>query len=263
MRINRFLANIDSIPRQNNFSVNIYSPPALGGESNRLFGPLMQTNLWETVKINPLGLSEGDTDKPALASPTYTQQGFSIRGIRCTNLVLPGRSFITTPHSHFAGGPKTNRINGIDYEGGQIQCTFLLDHSMMDKEKLELWQEFIFDNSYYYQYYQDYIGRMEIMQLGNDNQPIYSVNLEEVFPTALAAQTLDASQTVPQTFTVTFAYRHWWSEYDNSPSGLLGGLFNKVSRKIQSKIDEKVDDAVVDLEDKLNIRKKLDNLLDF
>ena len=171
--------------------------------------------------------------------------GLSIRGIRCTNITLPGRSFITTPHTEYAGGPKTNRIQGIDYEGGQVQMTFMCDETFDDKNKIELWQQMIYDDAFQYSYYEDYIGHMEIIQQARNKQPIYTVKLHEAFPMNIQAQNLDATAGAAlQTFTCTFAYRTWSSNFTNDSGGLLGGLFNKVSGKINTKIDEKLDDLL-------------------
>jgi hypothetical protein len=168
--------------------------------------------------------------------------GISIRGIRCTNITLPGRSFITTPHTEYAGGPKTNRIQGIDYEGGQLQMTFMCDETFDDKNKIELWQQMIYDDAFQYSYYNDYIGHIEIVQQARNKQPIYSVKLYEAFPTSIQAQNLDAAGGAAlQTFTCSFAYRTWSSNFKNGSGGLLGGLFNKVSGKINTKIDQKLD----------------------
>jgi len=181
------------------------------------------------------------------------------RGIRCTNITMPGRSFTTSPHSEYHGGPKANRITGIDYEGGLVQMTFICDTTFEDKQKIELWQQYIFDNSYYYEYYDDIIGEVEIEQLAHDGTVIYSVRLQEAYPQAIQAQTLDASSTAIQTFTCSFAFRRWNSSFENSPTGLLGGLFKKFSRKLNSRVDRKLNKATNKLSTKISdkINEKL------
>ena len=42
-------------------------------------------------------------------------------------------------------------------------------------------------------------------------------------------------------FSCTFAFRTWTSSYENTPSGLLGGLFKKFSRKIKTKASTKIE----------------------
>ena len=145
---------------------------------------MTRTNNFNVHISGPIGLADGS---------------LSSRGIRCTNISIPGRSFITTPHSEYHGGPKANRVSGIDYEGGLVQMTFVCDTTFEDKQKIELWQQYIFDDAYYYRYYDDYIGEIEIEQLAADGTVIYSVKLQEAYPQAIAAQTLDAGSTGIQT----------------------------------------------------------------
>ncbi len=278
MNINRLLANMDNMARTNDFSVNIFGPGmgigrkreiGAGGLNRRTHGrkhgsytiesgdTLTQIAANNNTTIEALMdanknikdanvIRAGDSlSIPGTGERTFKKQSLSIRGLRCTNINLPGRSFITTPHTEYAGGPKTNRIQSIDYEGGQVQMTFMCDSTFEDKNKIELWQRMIFDGAYSYEYYDNYVGHIEIEQEGRNKQPIYSVRLHEAFPSSIQSQTLD-SQGGPnlQTFTCTFAFRTWSSNFNNQSGGLLGGLFNKISGKINTKIDEKLDDLL-------------------
>ena len=258
MNINRLMANMDNMARTNDFSVNIFGP---GGTQFAMMNTDSINDFASEGLANPLSSDE------SLASPFSTafskfiggrdsetgitnkwrmpNQQISIRGIRCTNISLPGRSFVTTPHTEYAGGPKVNRIQSIDYEGGQVQMTFMCDSTFEDKNKIELWQRMIFDGAYTYEYYDNYVGHIEIEQEGRNKQPIYSVRLHEVFPSSIQAQTLDAMGGPNlQTFTCTFAFRTWSSNFNNQSGGILGGLFNKISGKINTKIDKKLDDIL-------------------
>jgi hypothetical protein len=142
---------------------------------------------------------------------------------------------------HGFGGAMPTRayIKGITYEN-DITFSFMLDSTMEDKQMFELWQSYMYDELYNLQYPDDYHGQVIISQLGVDNQPIYSVELHEAFPTVVGGVSFTAEATEIQKFDVTFAYRTWSSSFQNSPSGLLGGLFNKKMRKITSKLDKKI-----------------------
>ena len=80
--------------------------------------------------------------------------------------------------------------------------------------------------------------------MGQDNLSVYEVELHEAFPQNIQEQTLDATASDIQTFTVSVAFRSWSSSFENSPGGLLGGLFNKFKRKIKSKVKTKVQDKL-------------------
>jgi len=110
MNINRLMTNMDNMARTNDFSENIFGP---GGT---------QFQMMDTNSINDFaseGLANPLSSDESLASPfstlfsnfiggrasetgvinkrRMTNQQISIRGIRCTNISLPGRSFVTTP----------------------------------------------------------------------------------------------------------------------------------------------------------------------
>ena len=85
---------------------------------------------------------------------------------------------------------------------------------------------------------------MKITQLGQDNLPIYSVELFNCFPDSIGDISLDAAGGELQKFTVSMAFRSWVSSYENTPSGLLGGLFNKYSRKLKSKVNTKIENKL-------------------
>ena len=176
----------------------------------------------------------------------FDKIGLSMRGTHVIQATLPGRQFVTAQHSDYGGGPMRQYINKVDYTG-TIALTFLCDNTFAEKQQIELWQNYIFDEAYGFQYHNDIVGRMEIKQLDAAHNIIYEVELHEVFPLGILEQTLDASAAnTPQTFTANFAFRTWSSSFENSPSGILGSLFRKVSRKVKTKVRKKLGDALFD-----------------
>lgn len=166
------------------------------------------------------------------------------RGLRCNSISLPGKQIIYAEGTEYGAGPMRKHPNKVDYGGGLLTMSFLCDHTFEDKQLMELWQSYIFDEGYGFQYQDDYTGTVKITQLGMDEIPIYEVELHEAWPQNIQEQTLDASASEIQTFTCGMAFRSWSSSFENSPSGLLGGLFKKYKRKITSKIDRKIDEEL-------------------
>tara|TARA_B100000287_G_scaffold83958_1_gene76625 strand:+ start:25 stop:624 length:600 start_codon:yes stop_codon:yes gene_type:complete len=165
------------------------------------------------------------------------------RGLRVSEVNIPGKTMDVQRHGFGGGMPDTPYITGITYEN-EVTMKFLLDTTMEDKQLMELWQSYMFDEAYNLQYPENYHGTVIIEQLGVDNIPVYSVELHDAFPTVVTGLTMSAGSTEVQTFDVTFNYRTWSSSFENSPSGLLGGLFNKKMRKIRSKLDNKIQDKL-------------------
>ena len=164
------------------------------------------------------------------------------RGLRCTAVNIPGKTVEVSRHSYGGAMPDRPYVTGVTYEN-EVTCSFMLDSTYEDKQLFELWQSYMFDEAYNLQYPEKYHGEVIISQLGVDNQPIYSVKLHEAFPLTVGGVSF-TSETGIQSFDVVFNYRTWSSSFENSPSGLLGGLFKKFSRKIQSKLDKKVNDKL-------------------
>jgi hypothetical protein len=171
-------------------------------------------------------------------------QGIRSRGIRCTGVSLPGRQVTSSEFSEYGGAPMTKYPQRVDYGGGKVDMTWMCDHTMEDRQKMELWQSFIYDEAYVMNYPEKYEGTVKITQLGQDNLPIYSVELLNCFPDSIGDIALDSGEGNLVTFTVSMSFRTWISAYENTPSGLLGGLFNKFGRKLKSKVNRKVENKL-------------------
>ena len=216
MKINRFMANINDVARQNRFEVDLF---ALSG-------------------------------------------AIRVRGIRCIAATLPGRTLKLQPHAENQVGPLTPYVTGIDNDGGQIALTFICDDQFTERQAVEAWMQNIYDATYGLNYPERYYGTIQIRQLGRDDLPIYEVELHDVFPSGITAQTLSMESGVPQTLTVNFAYRTWSSSFDNLPSSFLGALFQKSKRRIFSRVRKKIEDKIfkekrVSLSDRIN--RKIDD----
>ena len=173
-----------------------------------------------------------------------TQAGIRIRGIRCITATIPGRAITTTQFGEMGSGPKRAYPTGLDYDGQAIALTFICDDQFIERQAIEAWQESIYNRRYGLNYPEEYYGTMKINQLDRNDAPIYSVELHEVWPQGMVAQELNMTSSAFQTFTVNFNYRTWSSQFENVPSGILGGLFQKTKRKIGSRIRSKLEDIV-------------------
>ena len=75
-------------------------------------------------------------------------QGINSRGIRCTTISMPGRQVTSSEFSEYGGAPMYKYPNRVDYAGGKLDMTWMLDHTFEDRQKMELWQSYIYDESY-------------------------------------------------------------------------------------------------------------------
>ena len=186
----------------------------------------------------------------------FGPKGIRMRGIRCTTVSMPGRTISTNSQAINQAGPPREFPSNVDY-GGSIDLTFMLDTTFEDHQKIALWNSYIYDEAWGFRYPQGsknpageledgYWGTVKITQLDRQDHPIYEVELLEAWPSAFSSLDYDSAGEGAgiQTFSCTMQYRTWVSSYENSPSGLLGGLFKKVSRRLKSKVKSKIEDKV-------------------
>tara|TARA_Y100001963_G_scaffold57872_1_gene80990 strand:- start:1185 stop:1853 length:669 start_codon:yes stop_codon:yes gene_type:complete len=175
-----------------------------------------------------------------------------IRGLRVTTVTTPGKSITVEQFKPVPAGYAKNTIKGVEYPQ-EVTITCMCDSHMEDRQKIELWQNYMYDDDYSMRYaYNDtsgkqmgYVGTVAIRQLDRSGQSVYEVQLEDAFPQTLGGLSFDMASSDIQTFDVTFNYRTWHSAYENTPAGsILGALFQKGMRKIGSKVRKKVEDKV-------------------
>ena len=172
-------------------------------------------------------------------------QGINLNpGMRCTAVSMPGRTISTNRHTVNQAGPPREFPSIVDY-GGSVELTFMLDTLFEDHQKIHLWNSYVYDEAWGFRYPEEYWGTVKITQFDRQEQPIYEVELLEAWPSAFGSLEYDSGgDGTIQTFDCTIQYRTWISSYENSPSGLLGGLFKKVSRRLKSKVKSKIEDKV-------------------
>ena len=197
----------------------------------------MHINRW--IKSQLDSMSRTDRFSVEIFQPNINLR---VRGLRCTAVNIPMKTMKVSRQSFGGGTPEAPYVTGVEYEN-DVTCSFMLDSTYEDKQKFELWQSYMYDDAYNLQYPDQYYGSVVISQLAVDNQPIYTVKLHDAFPSVVGGVSFTA-ETGVQSFDVTFSYRTWSSEFENSPSGLLGGLFNKYKRKLKSKVRTKVSDKL-------------------
>ena len=93
---------------------------------------------------------------------------------------------------------------------GTVTGNFQCSPDMREKLIFETWQKLAYNTvTWNTQYYNNYIGALDIYSLNNKNERKYGVQLVDCFPTAINEQTLDAAQGQLQLVGVTFTYRYW------------------------------------------------------
>ena len=150
---------------------------------------------------------------PPRGSPSSPDRGNLTKGVRetslkCENIAFPGRTIDSTPDTNIYG-PTREIATGFSF--AELSARFQCSSDLREKEFFENWQKASFNaNTWAMQFYNDYIGEIQIYLLDEKDNRRYGVKIWECFPKNIAAQTLDYSTINEQMkIDVTFSYRYW------------------------------------------------------
>ena len=157
-------------------------------------------------------------DRDTLLSSPQMQRNVELM---CTSAKLPHRDVLTENFVTYGPGRKMPYAYGY---GSTMECMFMGDKFLRQRAFFETWQGKMHSlQSHNLQYYDDYVGTMEIYQLGHyretskdggydDNfRMTYGVRLHEVYPETIGEiqYTAVTDDMVPMDIPVKFAYRTW------------------------------------------------------
>jgi len=153
----------------------------------------------------------------------------------CNKVTLPNRDIATAPHQMY--GPRREMPYAYQYSAN-IECTFYGDKFLRQRLFFENWQKKIIDlGTHHINYYDDYVGSMDIMQLGQfaakhkDEQRVtYAVRLYEVYPQTVGS--IDFAYGNENELTnipVTLNFRNWSNlTIDQLDGATVGKAFGDV-----------------------------------
>lgn len=144
-----------------------------------------------------------------------TSHFWKLLSMNCEKASLAASSLGTNPHRIY--GP----VREMPYEkifSGDLALSFREDHVLSSRQFFTEWQSNIYNNETgNLNYYNDYIGDVEIMQdtsgpteKNSSGLPLYGIRLKEVYPKNIHALELGyASKDSYHTQTVELAFKDW------------------------------------------------------
>ena len=158
---------------------------------------------YEVVILPPTG----SPSNPFTSALTATDSARNV-SLKCESISFPGRNIDTTPDTNIYG-PTREIATGFSF--AELSARFQCSSDLREKEFFENWQKASFNaNTWAMQFYNDYIGEIQIYLLDEKDNRRYGVKIWECFPKNIAAQTLDYSTINEQMkIDVTFSYRYW------------------------------------------------------
>ena len=145
--------------------------------------------------------------------------------IMCDTVTMPGVD-LQTQQVQYGSEPERNQVTSHGF-AGNITATFYADKYLRERQFFELWQKHAVNTiSHKANYYDNYIGKMHIYQLGADDRdmPTYAIEAVDVYPEKIAAVDYSyASTNQVQKITIEFSYKQWFNMGQESTRGLEFG----------------------------------------
>jgi len=149
--------------------------------------------------------------------------------LHCSTVSMPGHDLQAMEQQH-GSAPGREIVRSHDY-AGTIAATFYLDSHLRERHFFEQWQRSAVNTqTHKANYYDDYIGTMEIYQLDGDGEITYGIKATEVYPSTIAGieyAYANTNQIAIQA--VQFQYRQWY----NLTSDEIAGYSSRVLFKQQ------------------------------
>ena len=230
-RFRSAMASAEGYARPTRFAVRIFPPANLG----TLINSQNSTTNREGQTLNSeMYNGDGQVNASVTGSGgiTYMNQLVNTLGrqinIHCDTVVLPGKD-LQTQQVQYGSEPVRNMVTSHGFDGN-IVATFYADKYLRERHFFEAWQKLAVESgTNKAEYYDNYVGKMHIYQLGSDNQvnrdmPTYAVEAVDVYPEKIGS--LDYSYANNNTIakiTIEFSYKQWFNMGTESSRGLEFG----------------------------------------
>ena len=215
-RFRAAMASAEGYARPNKFAIRLFPPTNLlqsikqqGTTTNR-DGRTLDSEMYN-----------GDGQVKSFTSGVLQNLNSTIGrqiNIHCDTVSMPSRDLQITPVQY--GTDVARDVVTSHAFAGNISATFYADKYMRERSFMEYWQNLCVDPiSHTAGYYDDYVGKMHIYQLGSNflpegeidrDRPTYAIEALDVYPATIGAVEYDYSKTNEiQKITVGFAFKSW------------------------------------------------------
>jgi hypothetical protein len=139
--------------------------------------------------------------------------------LHCNTVSMPGHDLQAQDVQH-GSAPGRQIVQSHDYNG-TIAASFYLDSHLRERHFFEKWQKMcVSKTTHKANYYDDYIGSMEIFQLNGAGEITYGIKAIEVYPTTIAGiEYAYANTDTIALQSVNFQYRQWFNMTSDDIAG--------------------------------------------
>ena len=131
--------------------------------------------------------------------------------LRCETVSLPGRNLDSMTDSNVYG-PTREIVKGVTY-AEDVSLSFVSSGGLEERVFFEEWQKLAFnEETWNVNYYNDYIGTVEIYLLNRQDKKTFGIKLWEAYPKSITATDLSqSSNNEIIRISVGFSFRYWTS----------------------------------------------------
>jgi hypothetical protein len=136
---------------------------------------------------------------------------------------MPTKKMVTQD-VQYGSEPVRSMVQGHEFPG-TIVASFYADKYLRERQFMEAWMKMcVGEHTHKANYYDDYIGKMQIYQLGADSEvgrdmPTYAVEAMEVYPTELGTIEYGyGKRNEIVKINVEFGYKYWRNMSDSTTS---------------------------------------------
>ena len=223
--IGRFRSAINAgegFARPSRFAIRIFPPVNLEDQITHA-----QRATYNNGQVNSPqqydGVPMGDFDNPPSGkymNDLLSSYGRSIN-IHCDSVVMPTKS-MQTQAVQYGSEPVRDMVQTHEFPG-TITASFYADKYLRERSFFEAWQKMcVGEHTHKANYYDNYIGKMQIYQLGADSEvgrdmPTYAVEAMEVYPQQIGAVDYDyGKKNEVVKINVQFGYKYWRNMSDTT-----------------------------------------------
>ena len=227
--IGRFRSAINAgegFARPTRFAIRIFPPVNL--EKQIKHGQNAIYNNGEVAMPNDYGGDSESMDAtPQSVSGKYMNDLNSSYGrqvnINCDNITMPTKKMVVQ-EVQYGSEPVRSMVQGHEFPG-TIVASFYADKYMRERQFFEAWMKMcVGEHTHKANYYDDYIGKMHIFQLGADSEigrdmPTYAVEAMEVYPTEIGSIEYGyGKKNEVVKINMEFGYKYWRNMSDTTSS---------------------------------------------
>ena len=214
-RFRSAMAAAEGYARPSRFAIRVFPPVNLEDQITHA-----QRATYNNGQVNSPqqydGVPMGDFDNPP--SGKYMNDLLSTYGrsinIHCDSVVMPTKQ-MQSQEVQYGSEPVRSMVQTHEFPG-TITASFYADKYLRERSFFEAWQKMcVGEHTHKANYYDSYIGKMHIYQLGADGEvsrdmPTYAVEAMEVYPSQIGSIEYGYGKTNEVVkINVEFAYKYW------------------------------------------------------